>query len=90
MKKVRRYIATGTTGLDKHDKLAQYIILIIMNIIAFPMAAATVQVVGKGFSEVNEYVQKHKVEITQFVNEIETEVGNISDSTKKLVGKLKE
>jgi hypothetical protein len=90
MKKIRRYIKTGTTGLDKHDKIAQCIILIIMNIIAFPMAVATVAAVDRGFAEVAPYIEKHKPEIIQFINELETEVGNIGDSTKKLVGKLKE
>jgi hypothetical protein len=88
MKKVKRYIETGTTGLSSHDKIAQYIILIMMNIVAFPMAVATVAAVDRGFSEVTPYLQKHKPEIVQFIREIETEVGNMKDSVSKLSKEL--
>jgi len=89
MKKIRRYIQTGTTGLDKHDTIAQYIILIMMNIIAFPMAVATVAAVDRGFSEVAPYIEKHKPEIIKFIHEIETEVGNMKDSVSKLSSELR-
>lgn len=89
MKKIRRYIQTGTTGLSKHDKIAEYIILIMMNILAFPLAVATVAAVDRGFSEVAPYIEQHKPEIIQFINEIETEVGNMGSSVKKLASGLK-
>jgi hypothetical protein len=88
MKKVRRYIQTGTTGMKSHDRIAAYIIMIIMNIVAFPIAVATVATVDNQLEKFDSYLQKHRPEIVQFVNEIEREVGNIGDSVSKLSDKL--
>jgi hypothetical protein len=88
MKKIRRYVQTGTTGLAKHDRIAEYVIIIMMNIVAFPIAVATVDAINKGLDDLNPYLKQHRSEIIQFIDEIEQEVGHMKDSVTNLADKL--
>lgn len=80
-KKIRLYVKHGI-GKEKYDNVTTTILVILMNLVAFPTAVITVTKIVP-IDKMVDFAWEHKGEVMQFIDEVEVAVDKLSTSLHK-------
>ena len=80
IKAIRSYITSGEVHDKQFENMIQLSVLIMMNLIAFPTALATIKILQTPIDKVIKYVFEHKDAMLTFVDEIVNAVDKLGSS----------
>ena len=78
VKAIKSYIAYGEIHDKQYENIVHILILMLMNLIAFPTAVLTVSILKTPVGQVANYISEHKDAMITFVNEITSAVEKLS------------
>lgn len=78
VKAIKSYITYGEIHDKEYAKIVEMLILILMNLVAFPTAILTISILKTPVTQVFQYVSDHKEAMLTFVNEITSAVEKLS------------
>ena len=78
VKGIKSYISHGVVHDKEYENIIQMLVLLLMNLVAFPTALLTISILKTPVSQVFQYVSEHKEAMITFVNEITSAVEKLS------------